>query len=391
MNVNLLDLKAQNGALEPELREAFLRVLRSGHFILGPEVEKFERALAEFTGAKYALGVSSGTDAILLALMALDIGPGDEVLCPSFTFFATAGCVSRVGAKPVFVDSCPVCFNLDLRDATRRITPRTKAILPVHLFGQSADMDGVRDLASKHGLRVIEDAAQAMGATYQGKQVGTIGDFGTISFFPSKNLGALGDAGALLTNDETLFAKAKILRLHGMDPKYYHQVIGGNFRLDALQAALLAVKLPHFNGYTEGRRRNAALYTERLSKLLGVKIAQTSNCGCTQDANAKEDARLILPVACPNNGHIWNQYTLRVIGTGRRDALRAHLTARGIGAEIYYPLPLHEQACFADLGYKPDDFPWAHRLASEVISLPIYPEIPAEQIEQVCAVIAEFL
>jgi len=323
--------------------------------------------------------------------MALDIGPGDEVLCPSFTFFATAGCVSRVGAKPVFVDSCPVCFNLDLRDATRRITPRTKAILPVHLFGQSADMDGVRDLASKHGLRVIEDAAQAMGATYQGKQVGTIGDFGTISFFPSKNLGALGDAGALLTNDETLFAKAKILRLHGMDPKYYHQVIGGNFRLDALQAALLAVKLPHFNGYTEGRRRNAALYTERLSKLLGVKIAQTSNCGCTQDANAKEDARLILPVACPNNGHIWNQYTLRVIGTGRRDALRAHLTARGIGAEIYYPLPLHEQACFADLGYKPDDFPWAHRLASEVISLPIYPEIPAEQIEQVCAVIAEFL
>ena len=271
MNVNLLDLKAQNGALEPELREAFLRVLRSGHFILGPEVEKFERVLAEFTGAKYALGVSSGTDAILLALMALDIGPGDEVLCPSFTFFATAGCVSRVGAKPVFVDSCPVCFNLDLRDAAKRITPRTKAILPVHLFGQMADMDGVLNLASKHGLRVIEDAAQAMGATYHGKQAGTMGDFGTISFFPTKNLGALGDAGALLTNDAALFAKAKILRLHGMDPKYYHQVVGGNFRLDALQAAMLSVKLPHFNDYTAARRRNATLYTERLSKLPGVR------------------------------------------------------------------------------------------------------------------------
>jgi len=391
MNVNLLDLKAQNGALEPALHEAFLRVLRSGHFILGPEVEKFERSLAEFTTAKYALGVSSGTDAILLALMALGIGPGDEVLCPSFTFFATAGCVSRVGAKPVFVDSCPVCFNLDLRDAARRITPRTKAILPVHLFGQMADMNRVLALAQKHGLRVIEDAAQAMGATYHGRQAGTMGDYGTISFFPSKNLGALGDAGALLTNDETLFAKAKILRLHGMEPKYYHQVVGGNFRLDALQAALLGVKLPHFNNYTEGRRRNAALYTERLSKLSCARIAQPGDCGCAQDASATEAARLVLPVACPDHGHIWNQYTLRVIGEGARDALRAHLTSRGIGSEIYYPLPLHEQACFVDLGHKPADFPWAHRLASEVLSLPIYPELPTEQLEHVCVVIAEFL
>src|SRR5271154_4028980 len=252
MNVNLLDLKAQNGALETEFRDAFLRVLRSGHFILGPEVEKFERALAEFTGAKHALGVSSGTDAILLALMALGIGPGDEVLCPSFTFFATAGCVSRVGAKPVFVDSCPVCFNLDLRDAARRVTARTKAILPVHLFGQAAEMDGVLALAREHGLRVIEDVAQAIGATYRGRQVGTLGDFGTISFFPTKNLGALGDAGAVVTNDSALFERAKILRMHGMEPKYRHQVIGGNFRLDALQAAMLAVKLPHFNGYTAG-------------------------------------------------------------------------------------------------------------------------------------------
>ena len=282
MNVNLLDLKVQNGALEPEMQEAFMRVLRSGHFILGPEVDRFERALEEFTGAKHALGVSSGTDAILLALMALGIGPGDEVICPSFTFFATAGCVSRVGATPVFVDSCSVCFNLDLSDVERKITPRTKAILPVHLFGQSADMDGLLSLARENGLRVIEDAAQAMGATYHGKQVGTFGDFGTTSFFPTKNLGALGDAGGLLTNDTGLYNRAKILRVHGSEPKYYHHVVGGNFRIDALQAAMLSIKLPHFQGYTEARRRNAALYTERLASLPGVEIARPEKCGCAK-------------------------------------------------------------------------------------------------------------
>jgi dTDP-4-amino-4,6-dideoxygalactose transaminase len=385
MNVSLLDLKAQNGALEAEFEAAFRRVLRSGHFILGPEVEKFERALAEFTGAKHALGVSSGTDAILLALMALGLGPGDEVLCPTFTFFATAGCISRVGATPVFVDSCPICFNLDVRDAEKRITERTRAILPVHLFGQAADMDGVLALARKNHLRVIEDAAQAMGATYRGTQVGTLGDFGTASFFPTKNLGALGDAGALLTENTALYERAKILRLHGMDPKYYHQVIGGNFRLDALQAA------PHFNAYTEARRRNAALYTEQLAVFSGVKTARPEDCGCVESHAGYTDARLVLPVAYPHNGHIWNQYTLRVPGDGRRDALRAHLTAKGIGSEIYYPLPLHEQECFAHLEYKPEDFPVAHRLAGEVLSLPIYPELPAEQIAQVCAVIGEFL
>jgi len=391
MNVNLLDLKAQNGALEPELREAFLRVLRSGHFILGAEVERFERALAEFTGAKHALGVSSGTDAILLALMTLGIGPGDEVLCPSFTFFATAGCVARLGAKPIFVDSCPVCFNLDLRDAARRITPRTRAILPVHLFGQAAEMDGVLALAREHGLRVIEDAAQALGATYRGKQVGTLGDFGAISFFPTKNLGALGDAGVLLTNDTALFERACTLRMHGMEPKYYHAHIGGCFRLDALQAAFLSVKLPHFGAYTAGRRRNAALYTERLEKGPGVRVAQAKDCGCARADAAEETMRLVLPAAYPHNGHTWNQYTLRVIGPGRRDALRTHLTARGIGSEIYYPLPLHEQKCFAGLGGRRGDFPVAERLSGEVISLPIYPELPAEQIEQVCAAIEEFL
>lgn len=391
MNVNLFDLKAQNAALEPGLQEAFMRVLRSGQFILGPEVECFERALEAFTGAKHALGVSSGTDAILIALMALNIGPGDEVLCPSFTFFATGGCISRVGAKPVFVDSCPVCFNLDLRDAARRITPRTKAILPVHLFGQAAEMDGVLDLARRHNLRVIEDTAQAMGATYRGKQVGTLGDFGTVSFFPTKNLGALGDAGAVLTNDTALFERIRILRMHGMEPKYHHQVVGGNFRLDALQAAMLSVKLPHFNGYTEKRRRNAALYLERLARLPGVHIAEPQDCGCTSSADVEVPASIVLPVAYSHNGHIWNQYTLRVIGAGRRDALRAHLLSRGIGTEIYYPLPLHEQVCFAGLGYKADDFPWAHRLAGEVLNLPVYPELPAEHIERVCAAIAEFL
>jgi dTDP-4-amino-4,6-dideoxygalactose transaminase len=391
MNVNLFDLKAQNAALEPELHEAFLRVLRSGHFILGPEVERFERALEIFTGAKHALGVSSGTDAILIALMALGIGPGDEVLCPSFTFFATAGCITRVGATPVFVDSCPVCFNLDLSDAARRITPRTKAILPVHLFGQSAEMDGMLDLARRHDLRVIEDTAQAMGATYRGKQVGTLGDFGTISFFPTKNLGALGDAGAVLTNDTALFERIRILRMHGMEPKYYHQIVGGNFRLDALQAAMLSVKLPHFNSYTEKRRGNAALYTERLARIPGVRVANPQDCGCIHSVNTEETARIVLPVAHPHNGHIWNQYTLRVIGDGQRDKLRAHLSSRGIGSEIYYPLPLHEQTCFAGLGYKAEDLPWAHRLSAEVLNLPVYPELPADHIEQVCSVIAEFL
>jgi dTDP-4-amino-4,6-dideoxygalactose transaminase len=358
-------------------------VLHSGQFILGPEVEKFEKALAEFTGAKYALGVSSGTDAILLALMTLGLGPGDEVLCPAFTFFATAGCVTRVGAKPVLVDSVPASFNLDMADVAKRITPRTKAILPVHLFGQAAEMDAVQELAKTHHLRVIEDAAQAMGATYRDEQAGTLGDFGTYSFFPTKNLGAFGDAGALVTNNEALYKRAKILRMHGMEPKYLHAVIGGNFRLDALQAALLAVKLPHFNGYTEARRRNAALYTESLGALPEVKIATASD--------AEIDSRLVLPAAYPHNGHIWNQYTVRVIGAGRRDALRAHLTSKGIGTEIYYPLPLHEQACFAQLGYKPEDFPVAHRLSSEVISLPIYPELPREHLEQVCGAIADFL
>ncbi len=387
MAVPLLDLKAQNGALEWELKSAFERVLRSGHFILGPEVEKFERDLAKFARARHALGVSSGTDALLLALMALGIGPGDEVLCPSFTFFATAGCVTRVGAKPVFCESSPVTFNLDVRDAARRVTPRTRAIIPVHLFGQPADMDAVLALAKKHKLFVIEDAAQALGAKWRERPVGTLGDFGVASFFPTKNLGALGDAGALITQKEAHYERARILRVHGMEPKYHHQFVGGNFRIDALQAALLSVKLTRASAYNAGRARHAGHYTARLSRLPGARLAMRGDARMA--STVKEKARLILPITLPEGTAIWNQYTVRV--PGKRDALRAHLTARGVASEIYYPIPLHEQACFASLGAKPEDLPWAHRLAGEVLSLPVYPELHDGQVDEVCNAIADFL
>src|SRR5262245_8551800 len=270
MPVPLLDVNAQNHPLEGEFTAAFQRVFRSGQFIMGPEVEALEKEICELTGARHALGVSSGTDAILLALMALGIGPGDEVLVPTFTFFATAGCVSRAGATPVFVDACPVCFNIDVNDARAKVTARTKAIIPVHLFGQSADMDAVMELAKEKKLRVIEDGAQSIGSEYKGKGSGTIGDFGTYSFFPSKNLGGFGYGGAVVCNDDTLYEQAKILRTHGSKPKYYHHYVGGNFRLDPLQAAMLRVKTPHYGDYTTKRQANAAYYTERLLKLPGV-------------------------------------------------------------------------------------------------------------------------
>ena len=257
MRIPLLDLKQQNALLASQLREAFQRVLDSGQFILGREVEELERNLAARLKVRYAIGVSSGTDAILLALMALGIGPGDEVICPSFTFFATAGCIARLGATPVFADSHPVCFNLDVEDAERRITPRVKAIMPVHLFGQPAEMDRVMALARKHGLRVIEDAAQALGAAYRGLPAGSISDFGAFSFFPTKNLGGFGDAGLLVTNDDELAARARLMRTHGAESKYFHKVVGGNFRIDSLQAALLSVKAAHLDEYTQGRISNA--------------------------------------------------------------------------------------------------------------------------------------
>ncbi len=366
MKVPFLDLKPQNTAVGQELKAAFERVLRSGQFILGPEVEAFEQSVAEVSGARHALGVSSGTDAILLALMALGIGPGDELLCPSFTFFATAGCVARVGATPVFVDSCPVCFNLDVDDARRRVTARTRAIIPVHLFGQTADMDAVLALAREHGLRVIEDAAQAIGAAYRGRPAGSMGDFGAFSFFPSKNLGGFGEGGLLTTNDDALAERARVLRNHGMEPKYIHGRIGGNFRMDALQAALLAVKLPRLQQYAGRRRENAAYYSARL-----------------------DGAGVVLPSAYAHNEHVWNQYTLRV-PHGRRDALRDHLSSSGIGTEIYYPVPLHLQECFRSGCGPPAALPACERLAAECLSLPIYPELPREQRDAVVEAIIGF-
>jgi dTDP-4-amino-4,6-dideoxygalactose transaminase len=368
MSVPLLDLTRQNAALHDELTAAFERVLRSGHFILGPEVAEFENECAAFLGAKHAIAVSSGTDAILVALMALGIGPGDEVICPTFTFFATAGCVARVGATPVFADVDPVTFNLDPVDAARRVTTRTKAIIPVHLFGQSAEMEPLLALAKKRGLAVIEDAAQAFGARHHGRPCGTMGDVGAFSFFPSKNLGGFGDGGLVTTNRDDLAEKIRLLRTHGAKPKYYHRVVGGNFRLDALQCALLRVKLPHLPTYIEARRRNAAVYDEQLGRLPGV--ARTG-------ASDPTTARLVLPVALPHNDHIWNQYTLRVPGPGRRNALKQHLSAAGIGTEIYYPLPLHRQKCFSHLPGLA--LPVAERFADEVISLPIFPELTEEE------------
>jgi dTDP-4-amino-4,6-dideoxygalactose transaminase len=395
MKVPLLDLNAQNLPLEAELTAAFTRVLRSGVFIMGPEVAAFEKEIAEMVGVPHAIGVSSGTDALLLALMALGLGPGDEVLVPTFTFFATAGCVSRTGATPVFVDACPVCFNLDVADAARKVTPRTKAIIPVHLFGQCADMDAITNLASAHQLRVIEDGAQSIGARYKGRASGTIGDFGTYSFFPSKNLGGFGDGGMLVTHDDALADRARLLRTHGSRPKYFHSLVGGNFRLDPLQAALLRVKLQRYPAFTAARQANAAAYTESLAALPGVVTADPAHCRCAaaQDrALAASAARLVLPAAYPHNEHIWNQYTVRVLGPGARDALQAHLKKHDIGCEIYYPRTMDRQECFSDTPEASrTGCETAHRLAEECLSLPIYPELPDDHRRRVVDVIAAFL
>ncbi len=395
MPVPLLDVNAQNHPLESELVEAFRRVLGHGRFIMGPEMETFEQEVATLLGCRHALAVSSGTDALLLALMALDIRPGDEVLCPAFTFFATAGAVARLGAVPVFTDICPVCFNLDLKDVRAKITPRTRAIIPVHLFGQSADMDPLLELAREHGLRVVEDGAQAIGATYKGRACGTMGDFGTYSFFPSKNLGGFGDGGMLVTNDDALAEYARVLRVHGSKPKYYHHHLGGNFRLDTLQCALLSVKLKRYGEYTTQRQANADHYTRELSQLPGIAVANPAHCKCivAQDSwLAEQGTRVVLPTAYAHNTHIWNQYTLRVLGAGRRDSLRDHLQRAGIGCEIYYPLTLDQQPCFAGL---PESSrrgcAIAHRLAGEVLSLPIYGELTEAQRNEVIAAVRDWL
>ncbi|MBB07642.1 MAG: glutamine--scyllo-inositol aminotransferase [Roseibacillus sp.] len=393
MKVPLLDVNAQNLPLEEELTATFTRVLHSGRFIMGPEVEELEQEVAEFVGARHGIGVTSGTDAILVALMALGIGPGDEVLCPTFTFFATAGCIARTGATPVFVDACPVCFNIDVEDAARKVTARTKAIVPVHLFGQAAEMDEVMALAGEHDLRVIEDAAQAIGARYRGRGCGSMGDFGTYSFFPSKNLGGFGDGGLVVCNDDALAERTRMLRMHGSKPKYFHREVGGNFRLDPLQAALLRVKLRYYDSYTRARQENAAYYVEKLSLLEGVAPASPEHCCC---ARAQEktlgETRVVLPVCYEHNQHIWNQFTLRVRGKGRRDALRDHLMDRGIGCEIYYPLTMDQQECFASLPESSrQGNEVAHSLAAEVLSIPVYPELTREMQDHVVAAVGEFL
>jgi dTDP-4-amino-4,6-dideoxygalactose transaminase len=394
MPVPLLDVNAQNLPLESELQAAFTQVLHHGRFIMGPKLETFEKEIATMVGVKHALSVSSGTDALLLALMALDIKAGDEVLCPAFTFFATAGAVSRLGAVPVFTDVCPICFNMDVNDARKKITEKTRAIIPVHLFGQCADMDPILALAKEHGLKVIEDAAQSIGAKYRGVSSGTMGDFGTYSFFPSKNLGGFGDGGMLVTNDDELAEFARVLRVHGGKPKYYHHYVGGNFRMDTLQCALLSVKVKRYAQYTADRQRNATHYIEAMSKLPGVVQADPAHCKCvsTQDNwLGAQNAKIVLPVSYEHNEHIWNQFTIRVLG-GQRDALRDHLVAKKIGCDIYYPVTLDQQKCFSDLpAASLSGCEVSHRVADEVLSIPIYGELSESQRNEVIAAIAEWL
>ncbi len=380
ITVPLLDLGPQNRALEAEFEQAFREVLRSNAFIMGPRLEAFEKACAAFLGVKHALGVSSGTDALLLPLMALGLGPGDEVLLPAFTFFATAGSVVRLGAHPVWVDVVPHTFNIDLADAARKVGPRTKAIMPVHLFGQSCDLDALTTFASAHRLRVIEDAAQSMGARWQGRATMSAGDFGATSFFPSKNLGGMGDSGLVTTSDDTLAERARILRVHGMQPKYYHREVGANFRMDPLQAALLHIKLPHLPGYNCARAGNANFYHQALKDRAGI---------AENRPGASPEAKILLPVDFTKQG-IWNQFTLRV-PHGRRDALKAFLTARKIGCEIYYPIPLHRQECFAQANYRgADSAKVSEQLSSEVLSIPIFPELGVEQRQWVADALADF-
>jgi len=369
MSIPLLDLQAQYAPLRDELLAAIARVCDSQRFIMGPEIDALERELAAMLGVGHAIAVSSGTDALLLALMTLDIKAGDEVVTPAYSFFATAGCVVRAGARPVLVDIDPATFNIDPAAAAAAITPRTKAVMPVHLFGAAADMDPILAAAERAGVAVIEDAAQAIGATYRSRPVGGIGALGCFSFFPSKNLGAFGDAGLVTTNDDALAAKARLLRTHGMKPKYYHHLVGGNFRMDALQAAVLRVKAPHLAGWTEGRRRNAARYRALFRE-------------------AAVDRLVTLPDDPTDRRHIYNQFVIR---TADRDGLKRHLDEQGIGNEIYYPVPFHLQPCFQDLGYRRGAFPHAERAADESLAIPIYGELTEAQQRSVVSTIAEFV
>lgn len=368
--VPLLDLKAQYATLREEIRAAMDEVADSQYFILGPQVTALEKAVAEYSQCAHGIGVSSGTDALLAALMALNIGAGDEVITTPYSFFATAGCIARTGATPVFADIEPDTYNLDPTHVEALITPRTKALMPVHLFGQMADMDAFMDIAARHNLYVIEDAAQAIGSEYQGRRAGSIGHFGCFSFFPSKNLGCFGDGGLVTAQDADLAERVRLMRGHGANPKYYHKEVGGNFRLDALQAAVLRVKLPHLDAWSAGRQHNAADYRQRFT-----------------ETGLVESGRIGLPVEAPHRRHIYNQFILRC---ERRDELLKHLKTRQIGTEVYYPVPLHLQECFASLGYQRGDFPHSERAALETLAIPIYPELTADQRAAVVAAMSDF-
>jgi len=371
MPVPLLDLKAQYATIRDEIREAVDRVIESQYFILGPEVAALEEEVAAYSHCQYGIGVSSGTDALLVSLMAIDIQPGDEVITTPYTFFATAGSVARLGAKAVFVDIDPHTYNINPADIETAITERTRAILPVHLYGQMADMDPIMEIAERHGLYVIEDAAQAIGSEYKGSRAGSIGHLGCFSFFPSKNLGGIGDGGMVTSNDPDLADRVKLLRNHGYRPKYYNKVVGGNFRLDAIQAAVLRVKLKYLDEWTAGRQRNADTY-RRLFAEAGLLAG---NIG------------LVAPQDAGFGRHIYNQFVIRA---PQRDVLKTYLKEQQVGCEIYYPVPLHLQECFANWDYGEEDFPFSEAAAAKTLALPIYPELTEQMLTSVVNTIAKF-
>lgn len=370
LNVPLCDLSTQYRQIRAEVEAAVTRVLNSGQVILGPEVTALEREVADYCGAAHGIACASGTDALLLALHALEIGPGDEVILPPFTFFATVGSILRAGATPVFADIDPVTFNIDPEQVAAKVTERTRAIMPVHLYGQCAEMEPIWRIAEEHGLIVIEDAAQAIGAEYRGKKTGTLGGLSCFSFYPSKNLGTYGDAGLVTTNDPAWADRMKSLRVHGMEPKYYHKHLGWNARIDAIQAAILRVKLPYLEQWTENRRQAAARY----DTLIG---------------ESHVDRMLQRPVVAPNRRHVFNQYVVHV-SASERHSLIAHLKQNGIATEIYYPVPLHLQECLAHLGHRPGDFPRSEEACGTVLALPMFPEITPIQQKRVVDACASY-
>ncbi len=393
MQVPLLDLKAQFRAIEPQVRRAIDRVLEGQRFILGPEVKRLEEELAAYSHCRFGIGVSSGTDALLVALMAIDLKPGDEVITTPYTFFATGGAIARLGATPVFADIDPLTFNINPNQIKEVINDRTRAVIPVHLFGQVANMNPILKLATDHDLIVIEDAAQAIGAEYKGRRAGSMGHFGCFSFFPSKNLGGLGDGGMVTTNDERLEDKVRQLRDHGFAKRHRSATVGGNFRLDEIQAAVLRAKLSFLESWTDRRRANAAIY-RRLLKESGLSL-EPSDCRCLaqgclrrQDCGlSRPTAGVILPDEAAGNRHIYNQFVIRIAD---RDRLQLHLEAKGVGCAVYYPLPLHLQVCFADLGCRVGDYPVSECAAETTLALPIYPELTALMIERVAEVMEQF-